>query len=122
MEDARADGADGRAIGAVGEVDHQAHDIVHRAAGRFDNRAHVFEALLRLGLGIALADEVAVGVARDLAGDPDDVVRADAVGVGELGRRGVVELGRSDLLAARPRVAFCSRYRSWRSSLLANLR
>jgi hypothetical protein len=51
----------------VGRVDDDRHDVLERAARGLEHRTHVADALARLLRHVAGADELAVGVARELA-------------------------------------------------------
>jgi hypothetical protein len=57
----------------VGDEDGNLHHVVHLAAVRLDDHLDLFEDAARLRLDVALADEVAILVERQLARDVDVV-------------------------------------------------
>ena len=66
---------------AKADVRHEDRDLdhlVHRAAARLDDLLDLLEDAACLGLDVALADQVAVLVVRELAGDVDGVADAPA--------------------------------------------
>ena len=75
LEELHARGDDVFEFAHVGRVDDDRHDIVERAAGRFQHRLHVADGLPRLLGHVAVAHQFALAVARQLAGEKDQRLR-----------------------------------------------
>src|SRR5262245_12978085 len=92
-EELRAHLAVRLAIPDVGDEHGDLHHVVHLAAARLDDHLDLLEDAARLRLHVALADEVAVLVERQLARDVDVVAHAPAERVA---RSLILHAGRSD--------------------------
>src|SRR6185369_10921114 len=77
-EELRAHLAVRLAIPDVGDEDGDLHHVVHLAAARLDDHLDLLEDAARLRLDVALAEEVAILVERQLARDVDVVAHAPA--------------------------------------------
>ncbi len=84
----------GSKIVHVGEEHRQLHQIGRRASARLQRHAEIVKHLRRLCRKIGLADHMAAGIERGLAGDEDDPAGADLDDL-RIARRGA-ELGRID--------------------------
>ena len=70
---------DERPVVHVGEVDGDLHDVREGAAAGGENGAHVLEHAARLDDDVVPADELALLVDRDDAGDEEEAARQDGV-------------------------------------------
>src|SRR5215211_744634 len=80
-EDGRPRRRDRRAMGEVGGEDRDLDDVVKRAARVGEHGPEILPDLRYLRVDVALADELAIGVQRHLAGDVERAAGAHGVAV-----------------------------------------
>jgi hypothetical protein len=71
----QAEGHEFRNVLGMDEIGRELNDVRKGGARRFQRRLDVAKYLCRLGVEIALADDIAFGIARQRAGDEQELVR-----------------------------------------------